>query len=232
MYRPTERILMNSCRTRRMRLFTAVSVLGLAGNVLALVAVPVGASPIASTARAVRHVNPVAHISGRGNRLAHLPGSATPKVSTSSSFQIINWNSGLCLGIYQGEHDAPALQWGCNGNPDQSWHWGSPDFPGSAWYQLINGDGQCLGVAGASTSEGARVVGWKCLGPTHEDQYWMPDGNQLGQCGVYSYLDNGNDEYVLAVSGNSTAWGAPVVQWDPQGTCNNQYWYGPAVNNP
>jgi hypothetical protein len=221
---------MNSRRKRRMRLLTAVSVLGLVGSVLALVATPVSASPSTSAAR---HASPVVHIPGHGSRPVHHPRSAVPDVNTSASFQIFNWNSGLCLGIYQGHHDAPALQWGCNGNPDQSWHWGNPDFPGSAWYQLVNGDGQCLGVAGGSLSEGARVVGWDCLGPNHPDQYWTPDGNQTGLCGAYSYLDNGNSTgYVLGVGGNSTAWGAPVVQWEPQGVCNNQFWYGPAVNYP
>ena len=153
---------MNSRRMTRMRLLTAVSVLGLAGSVLALVAAPASASPTASAARGARHVNPVVHISGHGNRLAHRPGSGIPEVNTGSAFQIIN-----------------------------------------------------------------------CLGPDHPDQYWTPDGNQTGLCGAYSDLDNGNDTgYVLGVSGNSTAWGAPVIQWEPQGVCNNQYWYGPAVNYP
>ena len=134
---------MNSRRVRGMRLLTAISVLGLAGSVLALVATPVSASPSASAARAARHLNPVVPSSGHGSRPAHLAGSAIPHVSTSSPFQIFNWNSGLCLGIYQGQHDAPALQWGCNGNPDQTWQY---DY---ATLQLTDSNsGMCLDAQG------------------------------------------------------------------------------------
>jgi hypothetical protein len=37
-------------------------------------------------------------------------------------------------------------------------------------------------------------------------------------------LENLNSGYVLGVGGNSTNWGAAVVQWPYQGVCNNQFW--------
>jgi len=40
----------------------------------------------------------------------------------------------------------------------------------------------------------------------------------------YRYFVNLNSGLVLGVSGNSTAQGAPVVQWANQGTLNNQLW--------
>ncbi|HEV3170723.1 MAG TPA: RICIN domain-containing protein [Actinocrinis sp.] len=39
-------------------------------------------------------------------------------------YNIVNYNSGQCLGIWQGSTavGAQAIQWPCNGNPDQEWH--------------------------------------------------------------------------------------------------------------
>jgi hypothetical protein len=91
----------------------------------------------------------------------------------------------------------------------------------SGYYQLINGDGQCLGVYGGSVSEGDTVVGWTCLGTSHPDQYWrwLADGNSS-----YYYLVDYNSGEVVGVLGNSTSEGASIVQWDNQHTMNNQLW--------
>jgi Ricin-type beta-trefoil lectin domain-like len=135
---------------------------------------------------------------------------------------VLNYNSGRCLGITGGEHEAPAVQFTClSGHPDQQWHTGAANSAG--YYQIVNGDGQCLGVQGGSTAQGARVYGWNCLGPSHPDQYWLYDGNIT--CGTYySPIINYKSGRVLGVAGNSTANGAAVVIWSYQGVCNNQFW--------
>jgi hypothetical protein len=192
-----------------MRLFTALSALGLAGGMVAAVAAPAGAAATS------HHVN----------RLAHVPSTAIPAlgIRPANSFQVINYHSGLCLGISGGRNDAPAVQWGCNGHADQSWHWGSQNssFPG--WFQLVNGNGSCLGISGGSLNQGAQAVGWSCLGSGHFDQYWAPVN---ASCSGYVPLANLNSGYVLGVAGNSLSQGANVVQWGYQGVCNNQFWFG------
>jgi hypothetical protein len=93
--------------------------------------------------------------------------------SNSGSFEIINYESGKCLGTSAGHDDADAVQWTCNGAPNQQWHWGG-SFEG--FTQLINGnDGgnsQCLGIAGGATNQGADAVGWTCNGL--QNQFWLP----------------------------------------------------------
>jgi len=135
------------------------------------------------------------------------------------TFVLFNLNSFLCLGISGGDDDAPAVQWTCEEVPNQEWHYGS-EYGNSGYYQLINGDGECLGVAGSSKSQGARVVGWTCNG--HLDQYWQGVGISDGTV-FYNY----NSGLVLGVAGNSKAVGAAVVQWPFQGdieTALNQFW--------
>jgi endoglucanase len=198
---------MNTGRKSRIRLLTALSALCLVGGAVAMAATP-------ASAATSHHVNHLARYS-----LSHLPAPG----ASAASFEVINYNSGLCLGVSGGKNDQDAVQWTCNGHADQQWHWGSQNASYPGWYQLVNNVGSCLGVTGGSASEGARVVGWTCDGSTHYDQYWAP---QAENCGGYVPLENLNSGYVLGVSGNSTAVGADIVQYAYQGVCNNQFWYG------
>jgi hypothetical protein len=192
---------------RRMRIPAAIAALTLAAGLLGTAAGPASAAP------SPHHAGKLAH--GSPARTAH------SRAGIVSGSMIFNYHSGLCLGISGDKNDQPAVQWNCNGHADQEWHIGAFYPDGSGFFQLVNGNNSCLGVAGGSTNEGARVVGWSCYGPTHPDQYWSPlpyycDGDEP--------LQNLGSDYVLGVAGNSTQWGAPVVQWAFQFTCNNQYW--------
>ena len=145
---------------------------------------------------------------------------AAPALSGSTPTFFVNFNTNDCLGILGGADDAPAVQWTCDGSSNQSWTAGS-QYPDSSYFQIVNGDGQCLGVLGGSADEGASVYGWTCLGPSHPDQYWT-----LVNSGTSGYFNvvNLNSGLVLGVLGNSTAPGASVVQWANQNTPNNQLW--------
>jgi hypothetical protein len=136
--------------------------------------------------------------------------------SASPTFHLINSNGNyhLCLGISGGNDDSPAVQWSCNNNPDQIWHWGAANSAG--YRELVNNDNQCLGVAGESKEWGARVYGWTCNG--HPDQYWQPVPNN-----GYDGLNDYHSQLVLGVAGNSTAVGAAIVQW-PFNDLGNQWW--------
>lgn len=146
--------------------------------------------------------------------------AAAPAHATNIYIHYTNFSSGLCLGISGGQDNAPAVQWNCNGHPDQQWTRGAVNNLG--YGQEINLDGECLGVAGGSTAEGATVVGWNCNG--HSDQYWYP-GTVTCNGSTVEVLFNYKSNYVLGVQGGSTANGATLVQWRWQQLCNNQDWY-------
>jgi Ricin-type beta-trefoil lectin domain-like len=210
-------IRMNS-RFMRTRLTRAILAAGLAGGLLAAGAAPAGAGATPG------HVYRVAPASPAAIRVA-------PATTSATSTQVINYNSNyspvfLCLGIFHGNRNASAVQWGCNGNPDQQWHWGNQNSTFAGWYQLVNDYGQCLGVGGGSLSQGAQVVGWDCYGSSHLDQYWKPYNLACsGFGGPYLPIQNLNSFDMLSVAGDSMAQGANVVQWSFQRVCNNQFWW-------
>jgi ricin-type beta-trefoil lectin protein len=150
-----------------------------------------------------------------GTTLGTTAASAAGSSAAVAGWDIFDNPSSLCVGI---NAQSQAGIWKCTGNPDQTWHWGA----GSGGYnQLINGNGQCLGVAGGSTAVGARLVGWTCNG--HPDQYWaeaVPVCNYVWMWAVV----NKNSHQVMGVQGGNEENGAPVVQWNFQNTFNNQYW--------
>jgi hypothetical protein len=111
------------------------------------------------------------------------------------------------------------VQWTCNNSANQTWRRGA-EYGNSGYYQVVNGDNQCLGIRGGSTAAGAQVVGWNCL-PGHWDQYWSVPG--LTCNGSYPIVNLKSAE-VADVSGNSKSNGADVIEWSYQKTCNNQFW--------
>jgi len=185
-----------------MCLVTGTSILAVAGGMAA------AAAP-ASAASTPDRVKVPAHVSGAAS-------------TTSAPFELVNYNSLMCLGILNGGTHAPALQWGCNTHPDQQWHWGNTNPASTNYRQLVNGDDQCLGITSGSTAQDARAVGWTCLGSNNLDQYWSALPFVCG--GGYRPLGNLKSGLVLGVSGNSLAQGATVVQFRYQNVCNNQFW--------
>src|SRR5215469_12098266 len=188
----------------RSRLVAGASVVVMAGGVLA------GAADAAP---------------GSARLLAHVPAGAT-----ANTFELVNEHSHLCLGISGGLDNAPAVQFACNGHPDQQWRWGSGNHSDGDYVQLINNDNECLGVAGGSTATDARVVGWQCLGSNHTDQYWFADSTDAAMdCyplgGGVMFLVNFHSDDAVGVLGNSTASDASVVQWSLQQQCICLAWY-------
>jgi hypothetical protein len=149
---------------------------------------------------------------------ATTPGVQSPPAGV---FSLDNYHPGQCLDIYDGQADEWAVQWDCNDTADQAWHVGAEDGT-SGYYQLVNGDGECLGVYGGSTASGADVVGWQCLGTGHRDQYWA--WIKAGVDGSYDYLLNYNSGQVLAVYDNLTTEGVQIVQSASQASLNSQLW--------
>jgi hypothetical protein len=164
--------------------------------------------------------------------LASASTGSAPSITTGTSLGFLyDAVGGACLGITGGNDDAPAELWNClSGHKDQQWHVGSAY--GDGYHQIVNGDGECLGVAGGSHAAGAQVVGWNCLGTSHGDQYWSISVSSCDGFGDFSLVNLATDTslgvpYVLGTKGGVTTPGTPAVQWPWQNdTCNNQNWYG------
>ena len=137
---------------------------------------------------------------------------------------LVNYSSHLCLGISDGARDGDAVQAGCVAHPDQEWTEGNPVADG--FYRIYNGYGQCLGVQAGETRDNADVVATRCLGG-HNDQLWQGEVNVEPHCD-YPYFapifNNKATGKVIGVENGSPATGAPIVIYEFQHQCNNQYW--------
>jgi hypothetical protein len=194
-------------RPRRSLLFALAPAL-VAGAFLTASMAPAQAAPV--------HVATVSQLSVP---TAH--GRAHPL--TTGVFE--NYVTGMCMGLSGGHNDSQAVVWKCNGASNQSW---SDTFPWAKPQPIYNGNhGQCLGVSGGSTRQGADVMGWRCQ-PGVANQQWEFGTGPLCQHDYsnnnYFPIYNRETGMVVGVSGASTKEGAHLVMWHLQSGCNNQYW--------
>ena len=136
-----------------------------------------------------------------------------------STLCIVN-KDGLCLGLQGGRSDVPAVQFTCEVAANQDWHWGS-ELGTTNYFQLKNGDNQCLAVAAGSKARGAHIYGWRCLGTSHPDPYWANGADSSGTGN--GIIINYHSQLVLGVAGASTKPGADIVQWSIKHTAD-QFW--------
>ena len=179
------------------------------GAVLACALTPVGAASAAPAQSRPASTGFTLEAASASN----LPYRATLVASS----QLRNENAvGKCIGISGGF----AGDWNCTTNPDQTWHWG----PGNSfgYDELINGNGQCLAVSAGSVSQGARILGYSCLGTS--DQYWYRDPTSDSLYNYNAVFNGSSTADVVGVSGASTANGAPLVLWRANGSAD-QKWY-------
>lgn len=180
-------------------------------------------------------VLPVAAVLALGGALAVAAQASAEPIGSSAS-PVVNYVSSLCLGISGGDDDAPAVQYTCNGHPDQQWYEGAAYPSDPQFYQIVNADGECLGVAGGNTAPLARVVGWSCQGPSALNQYWVvvEGPTYVGACTTTATftLTNAETGYDVGVVGNSLTVGAPLVMYPDQQECNNQQWLLDPSNFP
>jgi putative hemolysin len=146
---------------------------------------------------------------------------ASPASAAPSKWNYQNAEHSYCLSS-GGIHDTVAKVYGCNGGSNQTWHYGALH---GAYAQIINGDGQCLGVQSQSTSAGAYAVVWSCDG--HDDQYWLPENNSPGF--TVDFL-NQHSQMVIQIACDCIREGAFVDQ-EPYNNSGdpNQLWYPQAA---
>lgn len=141
------------------------------------------------------------------------PTSAEPAAPRSADapagwHRVMNQNSGLCLAIGGGNAypGVAAIQWTCNGQPEQRWY-----VTGDEWSPIKYNSELCLAIGGGSHVSGARAILWTCN--DRPEQLWHVGGQ--GFVSVVNY----NSRKCLAIGGGSATPGAVAIQW----TCN----YGP-----
>ncbi len=209
---------------RRVRLFIAVAAVGLVGSMLGIAGTSESADAAATAPgrASVSETTTATAIPSSNGTVSALSGApaAGPAITDAVSFRIVNYKSGRCLGIAGGADNAPAVLWNCvNGSANQSWHWDISVVIGGVYARLINGDGECLGVAGGSQKEGADIYGWSCAGDPY-NQFWTTIGTGISG---YYYIYNWGSDLVIGVAGGSTANGAQLVQWKML-SHSDQYW--------
>jgi hypothetical protein len=138
---------------------------------------------------------------------------ATP----AHAMKLVNLSTGFCLGTAAGavSNGTPIIVWACDGSANQQWNRGAA-YPtlgktaSSFQYNTSAQPSSCLGVAAASTSDGAAIVLWSCVAPG-PDQFW--DAVKDASTGCYVFHDK-NSGLVLGVSAGSIQEGAKTIQWD------------------
>jgi hypothetical protein len=156
-----------------------------------------------------------------------------PAGSTATSFIEQNWVSppGWCLGVANDAAAGQVIQWACDGESDQSWHWGSENgFTG--YYELVNGGGDCLGLSGGGTIAGTPVISGQCLG--RADQYWrtaaecvrMTSHGNVDYWPLFSYAASSKGLYVIGSLAGTTEEGADMLLEGYITSCDFQFWDG------
>jgi hypothetical protein len=145
--------------------------------------------------------------------------AAPANAADIETFQIQNIHIEYCL-TSNGVSNSTAEVFSCNGSSNQAWHWGS-HYIGD-YRKLINGDGQCLGIADGSQSAGAQAVVWACN--SSESQYWQAIQDDP-TTDAWAFV-NMNSQLVIQVACDCTSEHATVDQApeDPL-TSPNQHWF-------
>jgi arabinan endo-1,5-alpha-L-arabinosidase len=150
------------------------------------------------------------------------PMRAQLAMNTSTSFRIVNSNSGLSLAIAGDAQLAGTTAVQDTDAALQSTRWQFvPE--GNNTYLIENlYTGQVLGISLASTAPGALALDWADNGTP--DHLWqvLDAGN-----GQYK-IRNVNSGLLLGISGASTAPGAPALQWVDNGTPDHLWTLQPA----
>ncbi|MET8767765.1 RICIN domain-containing protein [Streptomyces sp. NPDC004658] len=139
-----------------------------------------------------------------------------PSASAASGPRLMNDNN-YCLGSQGGANRTNALQWYCNSNPDQSWHFSKmgSDSHGT-YYRVTNDNGQCLGINGVSQASGATATVWDCNGNKDQLWYW-----QKGSSAGWYQMINRNSQMCLGTKGSAV--GAKAIQWPCNGNPDQRW---------
>lgn len=135
----------------------------------------------------------------------------------AGTWSLENRDASLCLS--SSGSDAAAKVYTCNSSSNQHWHRGNSH---GNYQEIRNGDGQCLGIAGGSTSAGAHAVVWSCNG--HDDQFWLMEFPQIFNT---PFFRNQRSQLVIQIACDCGTNGAVTDQEPLASNANdlNQLWF-------
>ena len=147
-------------------------------------------------------------------------------VGDSPNYQVINYNSAMCLDVSgrSTANGARVHQWTCHRGTNQQWRM-VPDWLTDGYFMIVAAhSNKCLDVAGASTANGAKVHQWACHNGAN--QHWSvagPGGGFPVPGNRRYHITNRHSGKCLEVAGSSTSRGA-IVRQATCGPSRNQLW--------
>ena len=126
-------------------------------------------------------------------------------VPAAQPARLVSGHSGRCLTVSGASAGATATQSSCQTAQGASTQGIRLERAGQAYRLIVSSTGQCVGVAGGSTAEGASIVQWPCDGSA--DHAW-----DVLRSGTGHRFINRKSLRCLDTSGSSTADGALAVQ--------------------
>jgi hypothetical protein len=137
---------------------------------------------------------------------------------------ILDYNSGLCMGVQAGlmQANQPIIQWTCNAGPDQTW---LVPAPGANNVQIQNSKNSSYCLAVNDYNEGSQLVIQPCFenGSAPRGTFWSVSGPVSGETYNGMVLTSDMSSFVAAVSGAGTSPGNPIIQWADQITGPNTH---------
>jgi hypothetical protein len=168
-------------------------------------------------------IGTVGYVPAQYDNLSITPGATT---TYSGTYVLANRNSGKVLDV-SGQATAdgsPVDQWPANGGTNQQW---TVQPTGDGYYRLVGvQSGKPLEVPAANPVAGTHLaIGASATGSAALAQEWrlVPSGDG------YLTLENRATGYLADVNGQSTADGASVIEWPPNGGNNQQWQLRPAA---
>ncbi len=148
-----------------------------------------------------------------------------------SGYRLINRYSNKCMSLSENKNinGQAIIQWDCSGNPNPNDGQVFTLVPkGGGYYDIeINSTDKCVDVTGASTSDGAWLQQYQCLGAGQANQLWQ-NVELANQPGWFAFIakHSGKCADLTGPSGNN---GVRIQQW----SCHwgsNQQWRFEAIN--
>jgi hypothetical protein len=144
--------------------------------------------------------------------------AATGTASADSGVNLVNDSSGMCADATA--WGQPVVQSECASTPSQGWYRTSKrTYKGTDYWLLKNaGSGLCMNVNGASSSNGAAIIMWRCSN-SFTNELWRR--RQVGNDKV-EYVSPGGK--CVTVAGNDWRPGAWLIQYSCVGAADQIWW--------
>jgi hypothetical protein len=173
---------------------------------------------------------------GKWRAFATFPGnSAQPALASSSSgthgfeirggYRFVSRYSGKCMTLSEnkGTNGQAIIQWPCSSTPSpgDGQYFNFVAQPNGYYNLKIRSTGKCVDVTNGSTSDGAWLQQWDCLGANQANQLWDKEPIAT-ESGYFAFIAKHSGK-CADLTGPSMENGKRIQQWTCNWT-NNQRW--------